>query len=152
MMRLLFMVGSPSETLADAEETIDLARRAGAITIQVHIATPYPGTSFNVDSDLGNALHDFSSYNRIVRNMSRIADADLWRLQKRFYRTYYFSLRYALVFARQRLPYLSGSWHRDVPLVVHALRYLVGGTKQPIERDIQASFSSPAVSAQESRP
>ncbi len=153
MLRLLFMVGNPSETLEEAEDTVDLARKTRAITIQVHIATPYPGSSLSVESDLGNALHDFSSYDRIVHNMSRIPDAELWRLQKRFYRAYYFSLRYALVFARQRLPYLSGSWHRDVPLVMHTLRYLVGGTRQPIERDIRASFSTAAaLPARGSRP
>ena len=144
MLRLLFMVGNPSETLQDAAETIDLARRSSAITIQVHIATPYPGTTLSVESDVGNALHDFSSYNRIVRNMSRIPDAQLWKLQKAFYRSYYFSLRYGLLFARQRLRYLAGSWRHDLPLMLAAFRYLAWESRRPAVRDVDASFAAAA--------
>jgi anaerobic magnesium-protoporphyrin IX monomethyl ester cyclase len=142
MLRLLFMVGNPSETLQDAQDTIDLALRARAITIQVHIATPYPGTTLSVESDLGNGLHDFSSYNRIVSNMSRIPDPELWALQSHFYRTYYFSPRYAWLFTRQRLRYIAGSWRRDLPLVIHAARYLAWESCRPATRDVEASFAT----------
>jgi radical SAM superfamily enzyme YgiQ (UPF0313 family) len=142
MLRLLFMIGNPTETVSEIEDTIDLVEQAKAITIQVHISTPYPGTGLlgEADGD-GRYITDFSSYNRIVYNVSEVADDELWQLQKMFYRRYYFSLRYLRLFLQQRLFYLAGSWRQDVPLIAKASWYLVWGSRRQGERDVEGMFA-----------
>lgn len=141
MMRLLFMIGNPTETAAEVEDTIDLACQAEAITVQVHVSTPYPGTGL-LGEDEGDAKHiqDFSSYNKIVHNHSAMPDEVLWSLQKKFYRKYYFSWRYLSTFFRQRVRYLDGSLRRDVSLAFQALWYLVWTSRRQANRDLDAVF------------
>ncbi len=142
MLRLLFMIGNPSETTAEIEDSIDLAMQAKAITIQVHISTPYPGTRLLEGAeDDGQYIEDFSSYNTIVQNLSVVPDEELWKLQKKFYRKYFFSWRYMKVLGRQRLWYIAGSWRRDVPLLARALKYLVVPQPKPVERDVASAFA-----------
>jgi radical SAM superfamily enzyme YgiQ (UPF0313 family) len=142
MLRLLFMIGNPTETGAEVEDTIDLARQAEAITIQVHISTPYPGTGL-LGEDEGDARHlpDFSSYNKIVHNHSAMPDEELWALQKKFYRTYYFSRRYLVTFARQRLRYLDGSLRRELSLAARAVWYLLWTSRRQLARDVDRVFA-----------
>jgi radical SAM superfamily enzyme YgiQ (UPF0313 family) len=153
MLRLLFMIGNPTETAAEIEDTLELARQARAITIQVHISTPYPGTSL-LGKEEGDAQHlqDFSSYNTIVHNHSAVPDAELWALQKRFYRRYYFSRRYLATFARQRLRYLDGSLRRELSLAARALWYLVWTSRRQARRDVDGIFDHHGTRAREPRP
>ena len=151
MMRLLFMVGNPGETASEIEDTIDLACRAKAITIQAHISTPYPGTGL-LGEDEGDSKHitDFSSYNKIVWNLSKVSDEDLWKLQGKFYSRYFFSLRYLKVFLNQRVRYLTGSWRHDLPLMFNAMKYLVGRSLGQRRRDVDSLFSGVESSAADS--
>ena len=143
MMRLLFMVGNPTETAAEVEDTIDLACQAAAITTQVHISTPYPGTGLlGAGGRNHEQIADFSSYDRITRNLSAVSDEELWRLQKAFYRRYYFSWRYLKLFVRQRLFYLAGSWRRDIPLALRAFRYLAWTSRRQGRRDVEGLFAA----------
>ncbi len=125
MLRLLFMVGNPTETREEMDETLDLALKAEAITIQVYFCTPYPGTSFfgQTKDDL-NHLESYSSYDAIHRNMSRISDHELQEIRNRFYRKYYFSWRYLKLFFRQRLPYLAAQVSNDIPFILRSLWYM----------------------------
>jgi radical SAM superfamily enzyme YgiQ (UPF0313 family) len=137
MLRLLYMIGNPTETAEEIEDTIDLTCRAKAITIQVHISTPYPGTGLlgEAEGD-GQHIEDFSSYNQVVCNMSAVPDEQLWQLQKKFYRKYFFSWRYFMVFMRQRAWYMLGSWRHDIPLVLRVLWYLVFASQKQEKRDV----------------
>lgn len=137
MLRLLFMIGIPTETADEIRDTIKIALASKAITVQAHICTPYPGTGL-LGKEGGDkpAIEDYTSYNRITCNMSACSDEVLWALQKEFYARYYFSLRYLLLFLRQRVLYLPGSWRRDLPLFWHALKYLLWTSKKPQVRDL----------------
>lgn len=153
MLRLLFMIGNPSETAAEIEDTIDLVCRAQAITVQCHIATPYPGTGLLGEDGADTAqITDFSSYDRIVRNLGNLPDEQLWQLQKKFYRRYFFSWRYLKLFLRQRLRYLDGSWRDDLPLIFNAFWYLVWASRRQATRDVAGMFdgerSAPATRPQ----
>lgn len=126
MLRLLFMIGNPTETEEEVEETLDLALKARAITIQVHFCTPYPGTSF-FGQEKADIEHweDYSSYNAIHRNLSKVPDQRLRELRNCIYHKYYFSWRYFKLFFRQRLLYLAGQAASDVPLILRAFWYMV---------------------------
>jgi radical SAM superfamily enzyme YgiQ (UPF0313 family) len=142
MMRLLFMIGMPSETEEEILETIEVAKDAKSITIQVHLCTPYPGTSL-MGEEFGDGKHinDFSSYDKIVHNMSAVSDDKLWALQNKFYRDYYFSFSYFKTFMRQRMLYITGSWQKQMPLLFKALFYLVWRPAQPQQRDTDNALS-----------
>ncbi len=141
MLRLLFIIGNPTETAPEVEDTIDLACRTKAITIQAHISTPYPGTGLlGKEGGDGEHITDFTSYNRVARNLSPIPDEQLWSLQKKFYHKYYFSWRYLKVFFSQRVRYLAGSWRRDLPLFLNAFWYLAWGSRRQAQRDVGAVF------------
>jgi radical SAM superfamily enzyme YgiQ (UPF0313 family) len=143
MLRLLFMVGMPTETADEIRDTITLALEAKAITVQAHICTPYPGTTLLGEAEQdGRYVTDFSSYDKIVYNMSQCSDEELWALQKEFYSRYYFSWHYFKTFARQRLLYLPGSWRRDVPLLFRALWYLLWASRKQQQRDVDGAFST----------
>jgi radical SAM superfamily enzyme YgiQ (UPF0313 family) len=141
MMRLLFMIGNPTETAEEVEDTIDLVLKAKAITIQVHISTPYPGTGLlgEAESD-GQHIEDFTSYNQIVHNISDIPDDVLWYFQKKFYRKYFFSWKYFKLFFRQRVWYMTGSWRYDVPLIFRSFWYLAWASRKQGERDVESTF------------
>ncbi len=126
MLRLMFMIGNPTETEAEIEDTMSLALSAQAITVQIHYCTPYPGTEFfdaGMD-DLGRGL-SFSPYNSIHRNLSLVPGQKLTELRNRFYHAYYFSWKYFKLFLRQRLLYMPGQAANDIPLVVRAMLYLL---------------------------
>jgi radical SAM superfamily enzyme YgiQ (UPF0313 family) len=135
MLRLLFMIGNPTETREEINETLDLALKAQAITIQVHFCTPYPGTSFfgQEEGDFKH-LENYSSYNAIHRNMSLVPDNELRELRNSFYHKYYFSWHYFKLFLRQRLLYLAGQAANDVPLILRAFWYMIRGTSASKKR------------------
>ena len=126
MLRLLFMIGNPTETEEEVNDTINLAIKAKAITIQVHFCTPYPGTSFfrPQDGDMSQ-LKGYSSYNNILRNMSAIPDDQLLELRNYFYHKYYLSWRYFKLFFQQRFRYLFGQAVNDVPFILRSFMYVV---------------------------
>jgi radical SAM superfamily enzyme YgiQ (UPF0313 family) len=143
MLRLLFMVGNPTETAEEIQDTIDLACQSEAITIQVHISTPYPGTGLlGEDGEDTRHITDFSSYNKIVWNLGALSDEKLWEMQQRFYHRYFFSWRYLRVFLKQRARYIAGSWRHDLPLILRALRYLVWDSRRQSSRDVDEVFES----------
>jgi radical SAM superfamily enzyme YgiQ (UPF0313 family) len=144
MMRLLFMIGNPTETADEVRDTIDLACQAKAITVQVHISTPYPGTGLlgEAGGD-GDHITDFSSYNKVVYNLSAMTDDELWSLQKEFYRRYFFSWRYFMVFLRQRVWYMTGSWRHDIPLIFRVLKYLLKTARKQEQRDVDSVLKRP---------
>jgi radical SAM superfamily enzyme YgiQ (UPF0313 family) len=141
MLRLLFIIGNPTETPDEIRDTINYALAAKAITAQVHICTPYPGTKIeNEEGDDGRYIEEYSSYNRIVHNSSAATDEELWSLQKEFYRRYYFSWRYLKVFASQRLRYLLGSWRHDLPLFFAGFKYLAWEGRKQQSQDVDGLF------------
>lgn len=142
MLRLLFMIGNPSETVEEVKETIDLAIKAKAITIQVHFCTPYPGTSFfrPQEGDMSQ-LNGYSSYNNILRNMSYIPDEQLLELRNYFYHKYYLSWRYFKLFFQQRFRYVFGQAVNDAPFILRSFMYVVR-TNQSTVREVASKVSN----------
>ena len=120
-----FMVGNPDETVADIRQTMRFAKELRADMIQVAFNTPYPGSALHEQSpqpvrDLGN----YSHYDARQVNLSRVEDATLDRLQRRFYLEYFTHPPLLLRYLRRRGLYsLFGK--NELALIGRTLRYLL---------------------------
>jgi radical SAM superfamily enzyme YgiQ (UPF0313 family) len=89
-----YVIGSPSETRAEIEQTIDLATELNSDTIQVHFFTPYPGSSsweeykhlFEEEHDPRKMFH----YGRPLFSLAEVSVDEMIELRSRFYRRYIF--------------------------------------------------------------
>ena len=94
-----FILGLPGETRETIEETIRFAQEMQPETLQVSLASPYPGTRFydwvrehgylTVDS-----LVDETGYQKCTVSYPEISAEEIFRAVETFYRRYYFSRRY----------------------------------------------------------
>jgi radical SAM superfamily enzyme YgiQ (UPF0313 family) len=94
-----FILGLPGETKETIEETIRFAQDMNPETLQVSLASPYPGTHFydwvrerkylTVDS-----LVDETGYQKCTVAYPEVSADEIFRAVETFYRRYYFSRRY----------------------------------------------------------
>jgi radical SAM superfamily enzyme YgiQ (UPF0313 family) len=95
-----FMVGLPGETKESLEASIRFACELDPDTIQVSLATPYPGTEFyDFCREQGymqdDALvHGQTGYQQCVVDYPGLAAAEIFKAVPRFYRRFYFRPRY----------------------------------------------------------
>ena len=94
------MVGLPGETQESIEASIRFACELDPDTIQVSLATPYPGTEFYdfcleqgylQDEALVNGA---TGYQQCVVDYPGLAAAEIFQAVPRFYRRFYFRPRY----------------------------------------------------------
>ncbi len=95
-----FMVGLPGETRQSLEASIRFACELDPDTIQVSLATPYPGTEFYdfcreqgymQDDDL---VHGQTGYQQCVVDYPGLAAAEIFAAVPKFYRRFYFRPSY----------------------------------------------------------
>jgi hopanoid biosynthesis associated radical SAM protein HpnJ len=94
-----FILGLPGETRDTIEETIRFAQEMQPETLQVSLASPYPGTAMydwvieneylTVDS-----LVDETGYQKCTISYPEVSADEIFRSVETFYRRYYFSRRY----------------------------------------------------------
>jgi len=94
-----FVLGLPGETRDTIQETIRFAREIRPETLQVSLASPYPGTAMydwvlerghlTVDS-----LVDETGYQKCTISYPEMPADEIFRAVETFYRRYYFSRRY----------------------------------------------------------
>jgi len=94
-----FIVGLPGETRDTIEETIRFAKEMRPETLQVSLASPYPGTAMydwvrehkylTVDS-----LVDETGYQKCTVSYPEVSADEIFAAVERVYRAYYFSPRY----------------------------------------------------------
>jgi anaerobic magnesium-protoporphyrin IX monomethyl ester cyclase len=88
-----FIIGWPEETKSMVKETIRLAKRIGLGGAQFSILTPYPGTA--LFARLGDRIfeRDWEKYDcfHSVMTLDRIKPAELERLLKRAFFSFYFT-------------------------------------------------------------
>ena len=120
-----YMLGHPTETLEEMEETYRFARRVKADMIQVAFHTPYPGSqSYRDYQDDVEELEELNHYETHHVNRSAVDGATLERTQRRFYLRYYFSPATLFNYARRRLLYRfsdPSEWR----LAFNSLKYLL---------------------------
>ncbi len=104
-----FMVGLPGETRESLEASVRFACELDPDTIQVSLATPYPGTEFyDFCRERGylkdSALVDGQTgYQQCVVEYPGLAAAEIFEAVPRFYRRFYFRPRYMARAARTML-------------------------------------------------
>jgi radical SAM superfamily enzyme YgiQ (UPF0313 family) len=93
-----FVIGNPTETRSEIEETLQLAMELNADTIQVHFFTPYPGSiawSRLKDRFAGYDPRQMYHYARPLMSLAEVTVDDLIALRRSFYRRYILRCRFA---------------------------------------------------------
>lgn len=120
-----YMLGHPTETREEMDETYRFARELDADMIQVGFHTPYPGSQSYADYQ--DQVHDLSELNHYETqhvNLSQVSSEDLESLQRKFYLRYYFHPRTMARYIRNRALY-NFTDPAEWKLAALALRYLL---------------------------
>ncbi len=94
-----FILGLPGETRDTMQETMRFAREMDSETIQVSLASPYPGTAF-YDHALENGfikpedMVDETGYQKCVINYPNLSGEEIFSTVEKFYTSYYLRPRY----------------------------------------------------------
>lgn len=101
-----FIVGLPGETPATIRESIDFAKEMNCETIQVSLASPYPGTAFHDwvrDNGFSvvDPLVDAGGYQKCTVSYPAISADEIYESVERFYKEFYFRPRYIAKKVRQ---------------------------------------------------
>ena len=94
-----FILGLPGETRETKRETMKFARDMSPETIQVSLASPYPGTAFYdfaVDNGYIKAadMVGKSGYQKCVINYPDLKGEEIFETVEKFYRSYYLRPKY----------------------------------------------------------
>ncbi len=126
-----FIVGLPGETPATIRESIRFAKEMDCETIQVSLASPYPGTAFHDwvkqnGYEVVDPLVDEGGYQKCTVSYPTISADEIYASVEQFYREFYFRPRYIakkvkqIVFDAHERPrllaegrdFLKTMWHR----------------------------------------
>ena len=95
----LVIIGSPEETQAEAEATINFVAELNPDMVQVHFFTLYPGSPAYEDYKdriPPEQVAKMHHYNLPLVNLSRLTPEELWKLRSKFYKRFF--LRATFVF------------------------------------------------------
>ena len=140
---LFFMVGNPTETYAEFQETVRFVRELKPLVAQVAYFTPYPGSPVFEElqrrspASVGDEMfHWYSHYNSPSFNFSAMPDDVFRRLQSEFYKGYYLSPGYVRAYAMRRLPYMMFSPQQEWALIRGAIAFLLRREpRRPVGRE-----------------
>jgi anaerobic magnesium-protoporphyrin IX monomethyl ester cyclase len=94
-----YVIGNPTETRAEIEQTIRLALELNSDTIQVHFYTPYPGSAaWDRHQDM-IAKYDATQmfhYATPMFSLAEVSVEELVKLRSQFYRRYIFRVGFGL--------------------------------------------------------
>ena len=94
-----YVIGNPTETREEIEQTIQLAMELNSDSIQVHFYTPYPGSqAWDLYKDqLANSVSkQLYHYARPLVSLAAVSPQDLVKLRSSFYKRYLFRPQFAL--------------------------------------------------------
>lgn len=108
MIHGTFILGLPGETRETIAETMRFAREMNPSTIQVSLASPYPGTHFyDWVRDNGymavDQMVDTSGYQKCAVSYPSLSGEDIYAAVERFYRNYYFRPSYIVGSVRKMM-------------------------------------------------
>jgi radical SAM superfamily enzyme YgiQ (UPF0313 family) len=94
-----FILGLPGETRETIQQTMRFAKEMNPETIQVSLASPYPGTAF-YDYAIEHGyikpedMVDETGYQRCVINYPGLSGDEIYQAVEKFYKSYYLRPRY----------------------------------------------------------
>jgi len=87
-----FMIGNPTETMADINSTFNLMKKIKPHMIQIAYFTPYPGTSYYEKIPAQHREYpDFHHYKSLIANYSKIDSQVLRKIMLKWYISFYLS-------------------------------------------------------------
>ena len=127
-----YLLANPTETMADMEMTLALAKRLDPDLLQVGFFTPYPGSPyydevFGEQDDLPPGF--YSHYNKII-NLSEVPTEELMAFQKRFYREIIMRPGFATRFFRNRLRGLPRNLGHELRFYNLSARFLLKSVRR----------------------
>lgn len=119
-----FMIGCPTETYEEIEETFQFCKELQPDLIQLAFFTPYPGSP--AFEEIGEKIdfERYSHYNDIAFNFSEVSEEKLRELQKKFYKNYYLSTGFMWRYLKSRFSYILKNFNREINLIKSAFRFL----------------------------
>jgi len=131
----MFIVGSPTESKSDVQESIRLAHDMHPDLIKVHFFTLYPGSvdykQYNGDQNKNKSHHH---YLKPISNLSEMSDKTLRKMQLRFYRTILFNPIFVLSHFIKYLPYYIVNAPGSFRLVKDAGAFLLFGGLSKLDK------------------
>ncbi|TMA81449.1 MAG: hopanoid biosynthesis associated radical SAM protein HpnJ [Deltaproteobacteria bacterium] len=108
MIHGTFILGLPGETRETIAETMRFAREMNPSTIQVSLASPYPGTHFydwvrNNGFLAVDQMVDTSGYQKCAVSYPSLSGEEIYAAVERFYRSYYFRPTYIVGSVRKMM-------------------------------------------------
>lgn len=120
-----YMLGNPTETLEEMQETFRVAMEIRADMIQVAFHTAYPGSeTFREHASQIADTADLSHYNSHPLNLSCVSQETLEQLQRQFYLRYYLSPPILWNYLRRRAVYRLADT-REWSLAFRSLAYML---------------------------
>jgi radical SAM superfamily enzyme YgiQ (UPF0313 family) len=94
-----FIMGLPGETRETIKETIEYAKRLDLESIQVSLASPYPGTEFYEQCKregwiASDAYIDDTGHQMCIINYPHLSNAEIFKAVEEFYNKFYFRPKY----------------------------------------------------------
>ena len=93
-----YVIGNPTETREEIEQTIQLAMELNSDSIQVHFYTPYPGSAaWDLYKDKlsdADSMHLYH-YARPLLSLAAVSSDELVKMRSSFYKRYIFRPRFA---------------------------------------------------------
>lgn len=123
----LFIIGSPTETEQEVDESIKLAKELHPDLIKVHYFTPYPGSEayeqfkdiIGIDQE-NNMYH----YCKPVVNLSGMTDTILKRKQREFYRKVLLNPPFIISHLKNYTIFYLYNWKIGIQLIWKTFRFI----------------------------
>jgi len=129
-----YLLGNPTETMADMELTLSLAKQLDPDLLQVGFFTPYPGSPYYEEvfrSQDTLSPDSFSHYNRVI-NLSDVPKDELMSFQKRFYREVIFRPGFAARFVKNRLRGIVANREHELRFFNLSARFLLNSARDKL--------------------
>jgi anaerobic magnesium-protoporphyrin IX monomethyl ester cyclase len=114
-----YVIGNPTETREEIEQTIRLALDLNSDSIQVHFYTPYPGSAaweqYKEKLSDADSVHLYH-YARPLLSLAAVSSDELVKLRSSFYKRYLFRPKFALRHLRR-----YGSFYMHNPNIFWSL-------------------------------
>lgn len=120
------IIGHPTETLAELNQSLDLVKEFQPIFIHLHHLTPYPGTTMfkQYQKRLKN-FKNFAHWQTQEFNISHIETKTLQKMMKKMYFEYYLNFSYLKNYFKYRYQYLIYNPGFELNFLFKTIKYLI---------------------------
>lgn len=140
----MFIVGSPTESEQDIQQSIDLCYEIRPDLVKVHFFTLYPGSvDYKRYSDQNVDLQSPHHYLKPIVNLSQIDLSALKKIQRIFYKKVLFSPSFVLSHLYNYLPYYLSNSPGSLKLVKDGMMFLIHGENEKAETPVGAVSQVP---------